>query len=71
MPQETTTTTTLAIIAIVVALGLLGVIAIVYTQQQAEAKSITGACASAIRNASASLCPKGPPEPLGLLPDTP
>ena len=56
----------LAIIAVVAALALLGVVVITVAvtiplQQQAEAKSITGQCASSIRNASSSLCPKGPP----------
>jgi hypothetical protein len=50
---------TLAIIAIVAALGLLGVIAIEsisIAQQQAEAVSPVGQCASTLRNASSSFC---------------
>jgi hypothetical protein len=52
----------LAIVAIV-AVGLLGVIVIEgisIPQQQAQAApSITGQCASTIKNASAPGCPKG------------
>jgi hypothetical protein len=62
----TTTTSSIAIIAIVAVLALLGVVVVTVAvtiplQQEAEAKSITGQCASSIRNASSSLCPKGPP----------
>jgi hypothetical protein len=52
--------TTLAIVAVVAALGLLGVVVadtINMPQQQAEAaKSISGQCASTIRNSSAFIC---------------
>jgi len=51
--------TTLAIIAIVAAVGLLGLVVVEtinIPQQQAEARSIVGQCASTIKNASASLC---------------
>ena len=51
--------TALAIIAIAAVVGLLGVIAIEsisIQQQQAEAKSIVGTCASSLKNASASFC---------------
>jgi hypothetical protein len=59
---ETEMDTSFVVIAIVATLALLGVIAITVVTvpvQQAEAKSITSLCASTIRNASASLCPKG------------
>jgi hypothetical protein len=54
--------TSIAVIAIIAALALLGVVAVTIVTiplqlQQAEAaKSITGQCASSIRNASAQLC---------------
>ena len=52
--------TTLAIFAIAVALGLVGALVIetvILPQQQAEAaKSITGQCASSIKNSSSSFC---------------
>ena len=51
--------TILAIVAIVAVVGLLGVIAIEsisMPQQQAEAVSPIGQCASTLRNASSSFC---------------
>jgi hypothetical protein len=51
--------TTLAIISIVAALGLLGLVVVETVsmpQQQAEAISSIGQCASALKNASASFC---------------
>jgi hypothetical protein len=51
--------TTLAIVAIVAAFGLVGALAIetlILPQQQAEARSPVGACASFLRNASSQIC---------------
>jgi hypothetical protein len=55
--------TPLVVIALIMAFGTLGVVIVdtIVAMQEAEAKSITGTCASTLRNASASLCPKGPP----------
>ena len=57
------TTTSIAIVAIIAALALLGIVAITIVtiplQQEAEAaKSVTGQCASTIKNSSAPFCPK-------------
>jgi hypothetical protein len=52
--------TTIAIVAIVAAVGLLGLVVVEsmnMPQQQAEAaKSVTGQCASTLKNNSASFC---------------
>jgi hypothetical protein len=53
--------TTLAIVAIVAAVGLLGLVVVesinIPQQQQAEAdKSLTGQCASTVKNSSAQFC---------------
>jgi len=56
-------TTSIALIAIVAALSMLGVVVLTVTvaipiqEQHAEAaKSLTGQCASAFKNASSSVC---------------
>ena len=48
--------TTLVIIAIVAALGLVAIESISILQQQTEAQSVIGSCASSFKNSSASFC---------------
>jgi hypothetical protein len=53
-------TQTLVIFALVAALGLVTVVAVevMLTMQEAEARSVTGQCASSFRNSTAQNCPR-------------
>ena len=64
MNTETIMLTIALSLTIVLVAGLLVIPEIQLQKQVEAAKSITGQCASAIKNASSSLCPKGPPEPV-------